>query len=576
MSVIRQANLLGQMRVDVPHLRGLESSIAGDFDLLAGQMLAGKAPLVISGFKLIVVGAITADQLYMDVAGSSMIHYFASESGSIFNVPTNRANERLNNTNPRVLGGFTPSQTNYVGIDFTRTVDDTTSDIVQFMDPDTLLETPKTVPLARTIDYRIVISTTDFAALPGICPIAKVVTDSGNQIVTVTDARNLFFRSGSGGSTPNPLAKYTFPAGRKENTSGEVFSGGDKAITNLKTWCDAVMTRIWELGGGERWTTPTADRNLRLVHTGAAFVSTGEYFEWDGTNAHWQGLKVLFDNSTGSFNAIANQTTNLAGLTDLADGECLYVDLDRTQNLSGGSSLIAQKAPLVTLGPSAIPGARVVFAWRSGSQLFTRDQGFAVNSSFKVATIAALGTVQLSATGLPTPGAPIVATVAGSGNRQAIAGGITRGGADFIGGSGALRIGGGTLDHDVQIRTVRSQDPVTVSGIQDFLLNSHATLEVINQCATLGTKNQIFSGQAYNDGTTNNETAITVESIGAVGYRNVTTRPADPTPGSGRDATIRHKEFYRTNGLSTPDTRDQKCIMWFDGSITVIAEGPAY
>ncbi len=533
---------------------------------------------MVSGFKILTTGAVTADQLYMETADSVLLHYFASESGSMFSVPPDRANERLNSTNARIQGSFTPSSTNYVGVDLTRTADTSTSDLVMFIDPTTKLETPKVVPLARVLDYRIVISATDFAALPGVCPIAKVVTNSGNEVVSVTDARNLFFRLGSGGTTPDPLNKYAFPAGRKENLTGDLFAGGDKAITNLKSWADAVMTRIWELGGGERWTTPTADRNLRLVHTGTPFVSTGEFFEWDGTHAHWKGLKVLFDNSTGSTNAIVDQTTNLTGLTDLADGDCLYVDLDRTQNLSGGSSLTAQKAPLVTLGASTVPGARVVFAWRSGSQLFTRDQGFSVNSSFKVATIAAQGTVQLSASS-PTPTTPTVAMVKGSGLRQAFCGGISRGDGtvtDFPGGAGNLIIGGNISDHNVNLTTNRSQDTVNAVGVQVFATSGTATMTVVQAATILAQKNQIFSAKAGNDITLQTETAVTIESIGAMGFRNVALPPAAPTFGSGVDKTIRHKEFYQTNGLASPNTRDQKCIMWFDGSITIIAESPTY
>lgn len=580
MSVIRQGNWLSQARADLPFFKALESSVCGDFDLLAGRIMAGKTPLVVSGFKILTTGAITADQLYLEVAEGVLIHYFASESGSIFSVPADRANERLNNTNARIQGSFTPSATNYLGIDLTRVADTTTSDVVMFIDPTTELETPEVVPLGRTLDYRIVISATDFAALPGVCPVAKVVTNASNEIVSVTDARNLFWRLGSGGTSPDPLNKYTFPEGRKENATGDVFAGGDKAVSNMKSWADAVMTRIWELGGGERWTTPTADRNLRLIHSGSPFVSTGEYFEWSGTHAHWKGLKVLFDNSTGSTNAIVDQTTNLSGLTDLADGDCLYVDLDRTQNLSGGSSLVAQKAPLVTLGMSAVPGARVVFAWRSGSQLFTRDQGYSVNSSFKIATVAAQGTVQLSATPFTSPSTPCVAMVETGGTKRAYAGGVTRGGltgvTDFIGGSGDLTFGGGQRDFNVLLKTSRSQDTVKVSGAEVFALSGTSALEVENIAALLAADNKILRARSFNDVTVQTETAVTIESVGAMGFRNVPLAPLAPTFGTGADATIRQKMFFQTNGMSSPNTRDQLCVMWFDGTVTPIAEGPAY
>lgn len=580
MAVTRQSNILGSQRIDVPHIKALESSIANDFDILAGRMLAGRAPLVVNGLTVLSAGAVGADQLQLNVADAIVVHFFASEAGSIFNVPADRAAERLNSTNPRMFGSFSPNSTNYVGIDFTRIVDESTTDLTMFIDASQEDEVPKTVPLARTIDYRIIVSTRDFGSIPGVCPIARVVTNASNEIVSVSDARNLFFRLGSGGTNPDRANFFPWPSGRKEFTSGDVFAGGDKSITNLKTWMDAAMTRMWELGGGEYWYSPTSDKNVRLLHTGSPFVSDGEYFEWDGTHVHWQGLRISFDNSTASFNEIKDQTANSAGLTDLLDGECLYVDLDRSTIRQGLTALVAQKAPLVTLGAGTPPGSRLVFAWRFGSQIFTRDQGFAVGSSFKVATIAANGTVRLSAGPLPTPSTPIVATVKGSGFYQAYAGGITRGNTsgtgplDFIGGDGEIRIGGGSRDQSINLFTTRTQDTVSVFGIQVFLSGGSSTLLVTNNASVLAPRNRIATFQAYGPISATEEDAFIFEVTGALGMRNVPMTPATPDPST--ESPIRAKMFFQTNGHASPLTRDQLCVMWHDGSITPIAQGPIY
>ena len=82
MAVQRQANLLGQQRVDIPHLRSIESAMCGDFDMLAGNLLAGKNPLVIRGFNINFVGAIgaQASALTLVVANAALIHFNASGS----------------------------------------------------------------------------------------------------------------------------------------------------------------------------------------------------------------------------------------------------------------------------------------------------------------------------------------------------------------------------------------------------------------------------------------------------------------------------------------------------------------
>src|SRR5438270_10718684 len=180
MSVQRQGNWLGQQRVDVPHIRAMESSIAADFDVLGGLMLGGGAPQIVKGFNLLTTGAIgaPASNLQLVVAGGLVLHYGATESGSIFWVPSARANETLNLTNTNLSGSFIPSAVNYLGIDLIRSSDSSTSDNVQFLDANSLVEISRTVPLGRTLNYKIIISVTPFSANSNICPIAKVTTDA--------------------------------------------------------------------------------------------------------------------------------------------------------------------------------------------------------------------------------------------------------------------------------------------------------------------------------------------------------------------------------------------------------------
>lgn len=390
--VLRQTNFLGQMRVDVPLLRAAESSVAADFDLAVGTIFGGKQPLVVRGFQLTnITPGSPANAIQMAGANAILVHSGATESGSMYSVPSDRANDVLSSTNSRVDGTFTSSATNFVGLDLTRSADDTTSDIVQFLGATTLLETAKTVPLARTLDYRIVITTTDFSSQTHLIPIAKVVTDSSNNITSVTDARQMAFRLADGGDFPNTTSFYSWPGSRIENTTGDVFSGGDKAILSQKDWQDAVMTRLWEIGGGEKWFSATADRNVNLIWIPPAFTN-GENFEWSGTNLHWKGLRFLFDNSTGNFNNVTDITVDTPGLTNLADGECIYVDLNRASN----ATVIAAKATLSTLGPGNIPGARAVIAWRQGALIYTRQWRYPVGTIWIPATTTSQGVVKIT------------------------------------------------------------------------------------------------------------------------------------------------------------------------------------
>jgi hypothetical protein len=414
MAILTELNLLGQQRIDVPHLRLIEAGVRGDFDALAGKMLANKQPLILSGFKLTNASVGNpANQIQVVVADGSVINFNATESGSILSVPSDRANEVLSGSNANVSGAFVSNAVNYVGIDFARSADSTTTDTVQFLNATSLQESPREVPLRRTLNYRIVISTTDFTSQPNLVPLAKVQTNAANGIILVEDARSMMFRLGSGGDVGSSQYSYGWPGGRYENTSGDLFSKGDKEIGALKPWMDAVMTRIWELGGGEYWYSATADRNVQLTWTALPFPNY-ENFAWDGTNLLWKGLRLTFDNSTGYYNDIADQVVASSGLTNLVDGECIYVDLDRTQNLTGASSLLAAKGSITTVGPGNPSGGRWILARRIGSMIFTLGSKYPVNSIGVVppATEVSNGIVTLSRA-VTTPSTPVVISNAG-------------------------------------------------------------------------------------------------------------------------------------------------------------------
>lgn len=416
MAVIRQANLLGQQRLDVPHVRAIESAVAGDFDVLAGQMLSGEQAVILNGFRLSTSTAGgAATDLKLQVAGGMMMHFNASESGTVFSVPADRADEELVSTNVKVIGSFTANQTNYIGIDFRRAADSTTADLVQFIDPTTGKETSATVPLARTLDYRIYISTTNFDQTLNICPVAKVVTDPSNNVSSITDARQMMFRLASGGTSPSASYVYPWAQGRNETTAVDGWSGGDKAIGSMKEWQDAVMTRLWELGGGEYWYANAADRNVNMIGTGTTF-SNGEYFVWTlGTNTlQWQNLRFLFDNSTANYNSVVN------GTAVLADGDCVYVDLNRSTTNPAVDTVTPVKGTLATLGTSTIPGNRYVMAWRNGNNVYTRGWRYAVGTTFTPATTTSTGVVQLN----NTPGSasnPSVVSIMSNGQAEVTA-----------------------------------------------------------------------------------------------------------------------------------------------------------
>lgn len=434
MGVLRQFNVLSDMRLDAPHLRLLESAIAGDFDTTVGRMQAGRRALVVSGLTIAGSAGVQATSLQLVVADAVVLNLNASESGSFLWVPADTANEILDGaTNGAVTGAFVAGSTNYVGLDFVRAADDSTADLAKFIDPVTGAITSEIVPLGKTLSYTIVVGPTPFSAQPNVVPIAKVVVAANGSVTTITDARDMMFRLATGGDFPTTQSSYGWPAGRAEGA----FSGADKSITSQKEWNDAVMTRLWELGGGAYWYSNVADRNVKLINTGSPY-SNGEYFTFNsGTGAiTWQGLRVLFDG--GSTGITYNDVSSGSGT--ILDGECMYVDIDRTT----AASLTGHIGPLTTVGTGALPGSRWILAWRSGTSLYTRDWRYPVGTLFTPATNLAQGVVRLNQA-VPTPADPVVVAI---GTNGAIAVAATAGNttaATFTGagqGSGVLGISG--------------------------------------------------------------------------------------------------------------------------------------
>ena len=376
MSILRQFNSMGQMRIDVPHLRSIESSIAADFDVLVGRSIAGERPFVVRGFSLsnTTIGTVVTD-IQLVTANSIAYNINASEAGSFLWIPSDRAPEQLNSANAKIVGSFTSSAVNYIGIDFNRDADSSTADLAQFLDANTLQETGRNVALGRTLDYQIIISTAPFSTATNVIPIAKVTVSATNTITAIEDARQMLYRLGSGGDFPNYQSSYVFPFDRTESLTTDIFNGGDKNIQSQKDWMDATMTSLWELRGGSYWYSQTNRDNVKAAYGPVSVLLDNWVFDTSGSPdlLKWENVKLVFENSdTGIYyNTV---TDNTAGISFDTNGLCLYVDLVRESN----ATVVAAVANLSTLSGSTIPGRRIILAWRVNNNVYVRDRQYEV------------------------------------------------------------------------------------------------------------------------------------------------------------------------------------------------------
>ena len=328
MSVRRRQNWLGQQRVDAPHLKSIESAVSNDFDeLIKGLVIGENKSYVVRGFEISMPGAIlsSATGLQLLVENSAILHGASNESGTFYTIPTGTSPEILNPTvNPRVLGSFTPSAYKFIGIEFLRNINDSTTDQVNFWNPTSNIEFTKTVPLAITLDYKIVINTT---LTSNVLPIAVVKTNSSNNVESITDRRPMLYRLGTAGfSNPNPFHLYDWSEGRTENfytsfsSTSNPFAGGDKQIATMKDFFDAIMTEFKLLKGTPFWYSESAGSISRLRQDIANMAFTGKgnvihgAFDFQGIKTGMTTsviIKTIDTSVPGSITLVANSVDTI-------------------------------------------------------------------------------------------------------------------------------------------------------------------------------------------------------------------------------------------------------------------------
>lgn len=333
MAVQRRNNILSQERIDCPAFRSIESASSADWDTFIQAFITGAGnPYVVNGFTINFgsnpIGGASSN-LQVVVANGSLLATTASQSGTFYLVPAGTPNVVLNAaTTPNVSGSFVPSSFNYVGVDYYRFQDPTTDQQFALWDPTAQDEDQIIAPAAIILNYEFVISSSIWAA--NILPIAIVETDSSNNVVSITDARPLLFRLGTGGAAPNPFNTYSFPQGTTENpvtsasNSVNPFYGGDKAITDLKDWIDAVETLLLDIGGGPYWYSYASSYPSGSIPQ-LREDSTNTILTGNGSISHGvvpDASPVL--TTTGNTTLGSNQITALASTAGIVSGQ--YID----------------------------------------------------------------------------------------------------------------------------------------------------------------------------------------------------------------------------------------------------------
>ena len=344
MAVLGRVLFSSAERVDLPDLLSIDSYAAGDWQHFIKSLVGTSKPYILTGFDIIDPQNAIGTQACSVRVADSIAYYPGSSAGPFYyGLPEGNINS------VPLVPELRKNAVNYIYL--TLSTFNTSVDTRAFWDPDrnggSGGEFTQDINTESVIQVQVNVSTGSFPA--NTIPVA-IVTVGAVVITAIEDARDLMFRLGNGGISPNPYATSNFralPAAQYEreetptimtsSSDPNPFQGADKNIYNLKEWMDIVMTKLKELGGTTFWyedTSTFAITNIFHDALATSFKSKGKYIHSSATagNLTWTEdliIKSLSDPKDIIVRASTIQLTNeqvcrldLSGLCSDVDRGC--------------------------------------------------------------------------------------------------------------------------------------------------------------------------------------------------------------------------------------------------------------
>lgn len=370
MSVLGRVLIGSQQRLDLADVLAQDSYTASDFKHLIKSFI-GDAPLVLKGFDLIdAPSSIGTTSVSIRVADSVLYSPTSSAGSFFYGLP-----EGQDLSAPLVpelrLGTNLVPTINYVYV--TLSTVGRGQDTRAFWDVNLNGgeggEFNQDVNTESVLIAQVGVSVSTFPE--GSIPIAKVKMNA-SVITEITDCRNMMFRLGTGGASPNPNNTYSFRSlpstgfDRDEpsitissGSSPNPFFGGDKNFYNLKEWMDVVMTKLLELSGTTFWyeSTPTMSiLNLFSDALGSNVKSKGRWthdLATPGKITWSEDILIRKMNDPRDLIVRANATT---GVT-LSDDQVMWIELVRDAQINPTDTPVTFQT-----GVNYVNGAAGIFA----------------------------------------------------------------------------------------------------------------------------------------------------------------------------------------------------------------------
>lgn len=342
MAVLGRLLISSAERLDLQDLLSIDSYTAGDLKYLIKSFIGDSRPYILRGFDIIDPNSAIGSASCAIRVANSVVYYPGSKAGSFF--------YGLEEGHPQaapLVPELRKNAVNYVYLTFSTF--NTSVDNRSFWDPDkdggVGGEFSQDVNTESVLKVEVNVSTGSFPA--NTIPIAKIKVGPA-VIQEIEDARDLMFRLGSGGLTPDPFNSYTWkslpspsfqrvepPTKLTSSVGPNPFYGADKNIFTLKEWMDAVMTEIKVMKGSAYWysngSTLIPGVNLSNVWSdalGMTITGVGKFVHSDSTPGLLSWTSPIYIRSI-----IGNLTYQIdPGSATLNQGQVAYIQLVRNED----------------------------------------------------------------------------------------------------------------------------------------------------------------------------------------------------------------------------------------------------
>jgi hypothetical protein len=327
-------------RLDLPDILSIDSYSAGDWKYFLKGLVGDTKPYILKGFDVINPDSAIGTQNCSIRVADSVVFYPGSSAGAFFH--------GLQEGHPQaapLVPELRKNAINYVYL--TLSTVNTSADTRAFWDPEKDTgaggEFTQDINTESVLKVDVNVSTGSFPA--NTIPVAKI-TVGALVITAIQDARDLMFRLGTGGISPNPYNSFSFrslpsaPYQRTESPTTMVsagdpnpFQSADKNIFTLKEWMDVVMTKLNELGGTNFWYENIA--TLSLINNfidslATTFKSKGQWLH----DASTAGLVTWTEDVLVKVTQDPRTYIIRSGNKTLADEQVAYLSLVRASKLN--------------------------------------------------------------------------------------------------------------------------------------------------------------------------------------------------------------------------------------------------